>query len=201
MPPPKDPTRLRRAKSGPLKMECFACPQDGRPIVYASRGNVAANGAPRCGRCGGPFMFSDVTACADIQPDLLDSHPVAQDERVRELRAAERDARDHPHPDLVCTSCEATAPRGSRPESWYCGACQWHNTTAGDGSRVGQTLKRGTGAWEDAHERDTRRDRPADLPTLNYPRNRIVRIMPARRPETGPIPTTYQETSRDDIPF
>lgn len=182
MPAPKDPTRLKRAKSGPLKMECFAClpaPGSSRPAIYATRGQVAEHGAAACPECSAPFLFCDVDVCEAIQLEELERHPVYRDRCTRELAAADVHAREHLHPDLVCGSCEAPAPRGSNPAEWYCGACQWVNVELADGTRGGSRLKSGTGSWEAAHYRETRADRP-ELERIHYPRNRRPEIVPAR---------------------
>lgn len=204
MPAPKDPTRLKRAKSGPLKMECYACsPPAGRsrPAIYASRGQIAEHGAPLCAVCGAPFMFADAEVCALVQPQLADDHPVIEDERARTLAQAARDEREHA---ILTCDCGAPAPRGSRAESWYCGRCATHHTIAADGDHASQRLKSGTGYWEEAHYRETRLTESVMVPArINYPRNRRPEIVPARswRDALQERDETDRKDTSDDLPF
>lgn len=179
---PKSPGQLRN-RSRLRKLECFCCPIDGRTIVYASRSNVAKNAAPRCGACGEQLMFSDVLDCADVQPELVESHPVHVDEQLREMRAA-NDAERLPD----CGFC------GNPYRGGICSRCGFATTPRDDCDSLDvQRPRRGTGEYESAQ--DTRRAPAAPLDRVTYPRNRTVRAKAAARPDTS------EGATSDAIPF
>lgn len=177
---PKTPDRLRN-RSRLRKLECFACPPDGRTIAYMSRANVAANGAPRCGRCGDVLLLSDLADCADVQPEHVDSHPLGEDVRTRELRAALAD-------ELAtrgdCNGCGRRMPAAADPDYWRCAGCGTLHTRDGiaqGGGMSGEKVRAGGAEHETAIGR--RCEPRAQLPRINYPANAAAaRILPARRP-------------------
>lgn len=194
---PKAPGALRNG--GRLrKLECFACPLDGRPIVYASRSNVAANGAPGCGRCGAQMLFSDPADVLDVCPDRIGEHPLHRDAQIREDRAARAHERAHRE---ACAGCGEPAPAGATPGHFYCAGCGMLTSPGLDGASDLQAITRGSGEWEDAHERHGLGPVFAPLERIAYPRNMRHAARPAQRPAPGTSPAPVEPAHVDPMPF
>ena len=102
---PKAPQEIKN-RGGQRKAECFDC---GECAGYFSRATIRDGRLPHC-HCGAGVLVPSVLAdCAELAPDSLPRHPLAQMEAEREARAARRAHRSQGH-TFQCRACKKLIP-------------------------------------------------------------------------------------------
>lgn len=104
---PKAPQEIRN-RGGQRKCECFEC---GECAGYFSRATIRDGRLPHC-HCGAGVLVPSVLAdCAELAPDSLPRHPLAQLEQERWMRgAARRGPVAGPASPDRCHACKAIIP-------------------------------------------------------------------------------------------